>query len=127
MIQPLATLSLPTSSSPVSQIAFHPNLPLILLQTSDKAVVALRIRHAEEVQAKQARRKKRDKEKKDKKKDQGVDVKEEAADHLPSGEVKWEDRVTLLCTVRANAKIRSFALSDSEAGNSKSGVPVSPD
>ena len=55
----MATIPLPASTSPITQITAHPTLPLILLQTADKVVVALRIRPDDEVLAKLARRKKR--------------------------------------------------------------------
>lgn len=126
LILPITTLPLPSTTTPISQISFHPNLALILLQTSDRTVVALRIRSSEEVQAKQARRKKREKEKKEKKDRAGVngDDGEVNGENGIGGAVRWEDRIAVLCTVRANAKIRSFALSDTDSGTGKSGIPV---
>lgn len=91
-------------------------------------MVALRLRSNEEVQAKQARRKKREKEKKDKKKGAAVDIDlegETVGAESSNGVVKWEERIAVLCTVRANAKIRSFALSDTDSGLGKNGIPVS--
>jgi U3 small nucleolar RNA-associated protein 12 len=110
-------------------------LPLLLLQTSDKVVVALRIRPDDEVLAKLARRKKRAAEKekgKGGKKGKGVDVAngnskadaENEEQEGVEGEIKWEDKVAVLCTVRANAKVKSFSLGPNEG--LKGGVPVSP-
>jgi U3 small nucleolar RNA-associated protein 12 len=127
LINPLTSLPLPASSAPITQISSHPTLPLLLLQTSDKVVVALRIRPDEEVLAKLARRKKRaaekekEKEKGKKKGKGGEEVKVEDGVE-GSDTVKWEDKVAVLCTVRANAKIKSFSLGPNEG--LKGGVPV---
>ncbi len=41
-----------------------------------------------------------------------------------SGEAKWEERLVTWCTVRANAKVKSFAFPPDEADTTKGGVPV---
>lgn len=124
LIASLCTLPLPSSTHPISQITWHPTLPLLSLQTSDRGIVILRLRTEEEVSAKRARRKKRDREKKkkgkgDKQKDEG---KEEDEKDEP---VKWDERVAVWCMVRANAKIKSFAFADENVASVKGGVSVS--
>ena len=109
------------SSQPVSQIAFHPTQPVILLQTSDRSTTVLRLRTEEEIAAKRARRKKRDREKGRKKGEKGEEAAEEQVEE--TAEVKWEDRLQTLCVVRANAKVKSFALGPEETGV-KGGIPV---
>ncbi|RXK35130.1 hypothetical protein M231_07605 [Tremella mesenterica] len=125
-VKPLCSLPLPSNTQPISQISFHPTLPLLLLQNGERTITVLRIRTEEEVGAKRARRKKREREKGKKKQlpllasatnksgltEKGDDVGEE---------VKWEEKLTSLCVVRTNAKIRSFAF-DEEVG--KGGVSV---
>jgi U3 small nucleolar RNA-associated protein 12 len=107
---------------------------LIYLQTSDRATTVLRLRSTEEIAAKRARRKKREREK-EKEKEKGAKGKgkkltqeeiEPNGDAEGEGqeEVKWEERVTVWCTVRANAKVKSFAL-PSDGSSTKAGVPVS--
>ncbi|KAK1922326.1 putative WD-repeat protein [Papiliotrema laurentii] len=112
LVQPLCTLPLPASSSPIIQIAFHPSQPLILLQTSDRVTTVLRLRTEEEVAAKRARRKKRDREKGRKKGDEGAEQENDEADDQP---VKWEERVQAWCIVRSNAKVKSFSLGPEDA------------
>lgn len=100
----------------MTQLAFHSTLPLIFAQTSDKTTAVLRVRSEEEVAAKQARRKKRDREKSKKKKGAAATTEEEAEGNEPAdAEIKWEDRVTTWCVVKANAKVKSFAIA-SETG-----------
>lgn len=76
--------------------------------------------------AKRARRKKRDREKGKKK---GADDSEAAVVEVKeedSGEVKFEERVQAWCTVRANAKVKSFSLAtNEETVGSMGGIPVS--
>nr|XP_019043827.1 U3 small nucleolar RNA-associated protein 12 [Kwoniella bestiolae CBS 10118]OCF22757.1 U3 small nucleolar RNA-associated protein 12 [Kwoniella bestiolae CBS 10118] len=122
LIKPLCTLPLPTSSHAITQINFHETLPLLFLQTNDKTMITLRIRSEEEVNAKRARRKKRDKEKSKKKGKQ--DEEEEEVNDVPSGEVKWEERITSWCVVRANAKIKSFAIARDQVDSAKGGVQL---
>lgn len=98
---------------------FHPHQSLILLQTSDRATTVVRLRTEEEVAAKRARRKKRDKEK-GKKKPEGAEGAE--AEDAP---VTFEERVVEWCIIRANAKVRSFAVSPEDTGTSKAGISVS--
>ncbi|BEJ00040.1 hypothetical protein CcaverHIS631_0410820 [Cutaneotrichosporon cavernicola] len=109
LVLPLCTVPLPPSTHPVSQLAFHPTLPVILAQTSERTTAVLRLRSEEEVAAKRARRRKRDREKSKKK---GVDVEEEAMNEEP---IAWEDRVTTWCVVKANAKVKSFSLGEDGA------------
>jgi U3 small nucleolar RNA-associated protein 12 len=120
LIRPLCTLPLPASQHPITQITFHPTQPLILLQTSDRAITALRLRSVEEVESKRARRKKREREKGKKKGEDGAGHEVDDA----AGEVRWEERVTGFCVVRANAKIKSFSLAEEEP-TSKGGISVS--
>lgn len=47
-----------------------------------------------------------------------------AGGDVEEGEVKWEDKVAVLCTVRANAKVKSFSVGPNEG--LKGGVPVRP-
>ncbi|WRT69934.1 uncharacterized protein IL334_006925 [Kwoniella shivajii] len=122
LIQPLAILPLPSSTHPISQIDFHPTLPLLLLQTTDKNIVILRLRSEEEVNAKRARRKKREKEKGKKK--SKSDVLEEEEEINENGSIQWEERITSWCVVRANSKIKSFALADEEIASAKGGVQL---
>ncbi|KAK4689452.1 U3 small nucleolar RNA-associated protein 12, partial [Tremellales sp. Uapishka_1] len=125
LIQPLCNLPIPNSTSPISQINFHPTLPLVFLQTSDRSTTILRVRSEEEVAAKRARRKKRDREKKKKGKKGEVEGDAEAVTEADGAEVvKWEERVTSWCTVRANAKVKSFSFSAQEIDSTKGGIPL---
>ncbi|WWD03840.1 hypothetical protein V865_001896 [Kwoniella europaea PYCC6329] len=125
LIQPLCTLPLPSSSHAITQIDFHPTLPLLLLQTNDKTIIVLRIRSEEEVNAKRARRKKRDKEKSKKKgKQQVEEEEEEQLNDGVTGDVKWEERVTSWCVIRANAKVKSFAMAREQVDSAKGGVQL---
>lgn len=122
---PLCKLPLANSTHAITQIQFHPHQPLIMLQTSDRATTILRLRTEEEVAAKRARRKKRDKEK-GKKKGQageGGDI-EALVEGEGDGPVKWEDRVVEWCILRANAKVRSFAVSPEDIGSGTGGVSI---
>jgi U3 small nucleolar RNA-associated protein 12 len=115
LISSLGPLSLPTplpTTASVSQLAFHPTLPFLMLQSSDKALTVLRIRELDEVAQKKARRRKRDREK--------GRVEEDDSESAP----KWEERVTSWCVVRAGGKIRSFAFGDDEASGPKNAVQV---
>lgn len=119
-MKPLCNLPLPTSRHPISQASFHPTLPLLFLRTSDRATTTLRLRSIEEVKAKRIRRKKREREKGKK-----TAVEDTNGHEEEDVEVKWEQRLVTWCIVRANAKVKSFALSPSEADTTKGGVPVS--
>lgn len=120
LVHPLCTVPLPASTHPVSQLAFHPSLPVIFAQTSDRTTAVLRLRSEEEVAAKRQRRKKREREKGKKK---GAVTEEEAeVNEDDTEEVKWEDRVTTWCVVKANAKVKSFALADDEPGSKTMGL-----
>ena len=80
----------------------------------------IRLRTEEEVAAKRTRRKKREREKGKKK---GNAAEGELVDE-PIGEVKWEERLTIWCTVRANAKVKSFSFPPDDVGTEKTGIPV---
>ncbi|OCF31605.1 U3 small nucleolar RNA-associated protein 12 [Kwoniella heveanensis BCC8398] len=123
LIQPLCTLPLPSSSEPITQLSFHPTQPLLFLQTSARSTIILRLRSEEEVAAKRARRKKRDREKKKKGKTDVVEE-DEVNGELAEGEVKWEERLAVWCTVRANAKVRSFAFAPEEIASAKGGISL---
>ncbi|ODO09357.1 hypothetical protein I350_02957 [Cryptococcus amylolentus CBS 6273] len=116
--------SLPVSSSthPISQISWHPTLPLLALQTTDRGVVIMRLRTEEEISAKRSRRKKRDREKK--KKAKGKDEKEDEVEEEDDEPVKWEERVAVWCVVRANAKVKSFAFASESSTFVKGGVSL---
>lgn len=97
-----------------------------MLQTSDRATTILRLRTEEEVAAKRARRKKRDKEKaktKGKAGAEGEDA-EVNGDGDVDEPVKWEERVVEWCVLRANAKVRSFAISPEDVGSGKGGISI---
>lgn len=100
----------------------------------------LRLRPAEEIAAKRARRKRREKEKEEKAKGKASKGKKVSQEEVATNEagaqgdgegegdevgaVRWEERVAVWCTVRANAKVKSFALAP-DGGVSKAGVSVS--
>ncbi|WVR09691.1 hypothetical protein IAU60_006766 [Kwoniella sp. DSM 27419] len=125
LIQPLCTLPLPSSSEPITQLSFHPSLPLLFLQTSARSTVVLRLRSEEEVAAKRARRKKRDREKGKKKGKGEVEEEEQVNEEADvDGQVKWEERLAVWCTVRANAKVKSFAFAPEEIASAKGGISL---
>lgn len=119
LVNSLCTVPLPPSTHPVSQLEFHPTLPVILAQTSDRTTAVLRLRSEEEVAAKRARRKKRDREKSKKK---GVTEEEADVNSPANDEIKWEDRVTTWCVVKANAKVKSFSLSADDGSAKNMGL-----
>jgi U3 small nucleolar RNA-associated protein 12 len=121
LVKPVCNLPLTASTQAITQIQFHPHQPLILLQTSDRNTTILRLRTEEEVAAKRARRKKRDKEKGKKKGESEIVDTEMAEEDSP---VKWEERVVEWCVLRANAKVRSFAISPEDIGSGKGGVSI---
>ncbi|ORY22394.1 putative WD-repeat protein [Naematelia encephala] len=121
LIRSLCTVPLPSSNQPISQIEFHPTLPLIFLQTSERTTSVIRMRSEEEVESKRNRRKKRDREK-EKKKGGEVAVTVNGNDEVT--EIKWEERVTTWCTIRANAKVKSFSFPAEEVASTKGGVPL---
>ena len=121
IVKSLCNLPLPASPQPILQSTFHPYLPLLFLQTADRSITICRLRSVEEIRTKRTRRKKREKEKVTKR---GlVDHDGESEDDI--GAIGWEERLVILCTVRANAKIKSFAFSPYEADTAKGGIPVS--
>ncbi len=100
---------------------------MLYIQTSDKAIIVLRIRTAEEMAAKRARRKKRDREKAKVKVANDEDDVEDDEDLAAGNGNEWIARIAEWCVVRASGKIRSFSLVDSEDASSSKGVQVSVD
>nr|ODO01220.1 U3 small nucleolar RNA-associated protein 12 [Cryptococcus depauperatus CBS 7855] len=122
VVQPLCALPLPSLAYPVSQISWHPTLPLLTLQTSERGVIVLRLRTEEELSAKRARRKKREREKKRKSDHKGKeDNKHAEVDEEP---IEWKDRMAVWCAVRTNAKVKSFAFADENASSIKGGISL---
>ncbi|CED82934.1 WD40-repeat-containing subunit of the 18S rRNA processing complex [Phaffia rhodozyma] len=123
LIHPLSSVPLPTSSSPITNLAYHPTSPLLFVLTSDKTVSALRIRTDAEVDKKKARRKKREREKK-------KDGAAAAADDEDKGEEKvttWGDKFVLWCQIHSSSKIKSFSFSpDTEETAAASSSSVKP-
>lgn len=117
-------MPLPSSTHAVTQLAFHPTLPLVLAQTSDKTTAVLRVRSEEEVQAKRVRRQKREREKSKKKK--ATAGTEEEADgnekDVTNETVAWLDRITTWCVVKTNAKVKSFSLARDEPNSKTVGL-----
>ena len=109
-VEPLASLPLPSSSSPIAHIRFHPTAPLLFILTSDKTLSVLRIRTAAEIEKKKARRTKRAKEKR--KEESGA---EPAADEAAEKEYGWGERFALWTQVHGGAKIKSFAFPSSSS------------
>lgn len=106
LITPLSSLPLPTTSStPITNIAFHPTLPLLFLLTSEKVVSVLRIRSEAEIEKKKARRKKRDKEKK---KEAGAAAAEDGAEESSTAST-WGERFTLWTQIHSPSKVKSFS------------------
>lgn len=110
-VEPLASLPLPTSSSPITHIRYHPSAPLLFILTSDKTLSILRIRTASEVEKKKARRTKRAKEKR---KEGGAEYDAAAAEK----EYGWGDRFVLWTQAHGGAKIKSFSFPSVGAGES---------
>ncbi|KAI0254369.1 WD-repeat-containing protein [Lactifluus subvellereus] len=106
VIHPVSTLPL-ASPHRVSQIAFHPTLPYLFVQSHDRSVEVFRVRTDDEIRKKHARRKKRA----DTKAAMG---KGEKANNVPDKgdveKVELADSFTPYLVVRATGKIKSFAL-----------------
>ncbi len=104
-IHPLST---PPLASPyrVSQIAFHPTLPYLFVQSNERSVEVFRVRSDDDIRKKQARRKKRADAK------AAMSKGEKVNDILDNGaeEVELADLFTPYLIVRATGKIKSFAL-----------------
>lgn len=112
---PLAALPLPTSSSPITHIRYHPTAPLLFILTSDKTLSVLRIRTEAEIEKKKARRTKRAKEKK---KEAGGAAAADADADVAEKEYSWGDRFALWTQVHGGAKIKSFSFPAIAAGES---------
>lgn len=110
----------------VPQISFHPNAPILAVQSHDKSIDVFRIRTTEEVRRKQARRKKRAKEKLGKSTGEMLGVVENTVNsqNVTGGDDVQEIGITDLFTphlvVRASGKIRSFAFNDDEPKSTNS-------
>lgn len=107
-ITPLALFNPSTTSSHtfhISQISFHPTLPILGIITGEKTVDVYKIRSEEELSKKVARRKKREREKK-KLKAGGVGVEEE--EDIDLGGIEYRERLVLWTVLRAGGKVRSF-------------------
>ncbi|KAI9512161.1 WD-repeat-containing protein [Russula earlei] len=106
VIHPASTLPL-ASPHRVSQIAFHPSLPYLFVQSHDRSVEVFRVRTDDEIRKKHARRKKRA----DAKAAMG---KGEKANDVPeSGDtekIELADLFSPYVIVRATGKIKSFAI-----------------
>ena len=108
MILPVSTLPL-ASAHRVSQIAFHPTLPYLFVQSHDRSVEVFRMRTDEEIRKKHARRKKRA----DAKAAMGNGEKvNDVPDNNGAEKVELADVLTPYMIVRATGKIKSFALSE---------------
>ncbi|KAI0307347.1 WD-repeat-containing protein [Multifurca ochricompacta] len=107
-IHPVSTLPL-TSSHRVSQIAFHPTLPYLFVQSHDRSVEIFRVRTDDEIRKKHARRKRRADAK-------GARGKSDNVNNVPDSKdvekVELADLFTPYLVVRATGKIKSFALSE---------------
>ncbi|KAI0036042.1 WD-repeat-containing protein [Vararia minispora EC-137] len=112
-ILPAATLPLSTQHR-VHQIAHHPSLSYLAIQSQDRSVEVFRIRTEEEIRKKQVRRRKRAKEK-------GKEVEEEGGGG--EGKVELVDRFMPYVIVRATGKIRSFCFPE-ERVEAKGGAPI---
>ena len=115
------TIPLSTSHR-ISQLAFHPNLPFLAVQTHDKSIDIFRIRTMEEVRRKQARRKKRAKEKSNSKSEaktegttEDASASGEKMDVDESQSIGITDIFTPYLVVRTNGKIRSFSFNINES------------
>src|SRR5258707_10220268 len=112
MIFPISTLPL-SSRHRVSQIAFHPSQPFLVVQSHDRSVEIFHIRTEEEAIKMQARRKKRQREKR---RGKGIDGEPESAEMEVDGDAETAVSITDLFTpylvVRADGKIRSFCFPD---------------
>lgn len=114
-VQPLSTLPLPTSSSPITHIKYHPTQPLLFILTSDKTLSVLRIRTESEIEKKKLRRKKRAAEKKG----ETEAVPEEK-------EYTWGDRFALWTQVHGSAKIKSFSFPSDNSPEATSSSTIKP-
>ncbi|KAF8665632.1 hypothetical protein AX16_000087 [Volvariella volvacea WC 439] len=105
-VHPLSQLPL-SSKLRISQIAFHPSLPYLAVQSHDRSIEVFRIRTEEEIRKKKARRRQRAKEK-------GKETKEDPLRN-DDEDITLVDLFTPHLVVRAGGKIRSFDFGFSDA------------
>ncbi|GAA5973416.1 hypothetical protein JCM21900_001747 [Sporobolomyces salmonicolor] len=130
-IRPLAALNLPNTSHThnISQITFHPTLPVLAIHSGERAIDVFRLRTEEELKKKLARRRKREREKKEKGKGKGKgkvteeEDEEEEVTATPDGEIEWRDRLAVWSIVRTAGKVRSFSFAP-ETAKSKGEVQI---
>lgn len=131
-LTPLAALNLAhvSHSHHVTQVSFHPTLPVLAVLSGDKTVDVFRLRSEDELRKKLARRRRREREKKmavakgkgkGKASSAAVDEDDDAADGDADmtdghdGEPEWRDRLAVWSVIRAGGKIRSFAFAPETA------------
>lgn len=108
VIHPISTLPL-ASAHRVSQIAFHPILPYLFVQSHDRSVEVFRVRTDDEIRKKHARRKKRAEAKAATSNSEKVN---DVPDKSDDEKVELGDLLTPYLIVRATGKIKSFALAE---------------
>lgn len=101
----MATLPL-ASPHRVSQIAFHPTLPYVFVQSHDRSVEVFRVRTDEEIRKKHARRKKRAEAKTAMGKTENASA---VADNGHIEKVELADLFVPYLVTRTTGKIKSFA------------------
>jgi len=106
VIHPISTLPL-ASANRVSQVAFHPILPYLFVQSHDRSVEVFRVRTDDEIRKKHARRKKRAEAKVATSNSEKVN---DMPDKSDDEKVELADLLTPYLIVRATGKIKSFAL-----------------
>jgi U3 small nucleolar RNA-associated protein 12 len=106
VIHPVSTLPL-ASPHRVSQIAFHPTLPYLFIQSHDRSVEVFRVRTDDEIRKKQARRKKRADAKAAMGKGKTVN---NVLDNGDVENVELADLFAPYLVARATGKIKSFVL-----------------
>lgn len=137
-IAPIAALSLPSPNHThnITQISFHPTLPVLAIHSGERAVDVFRLRTEEELRKKLARRRRRDREKKEKGKAAGKgkgkgkavegeddDDEMDGGDDAENGEIEWRDRLAVWSTIRTSGKIRNFSFAP-ETQKSKGEVQI---
>lgn len=143
-LTPLAALNLAHTSHThhVTQVSFHPTLPVLAVLSSDKSIDVFRLRSEDELRKKMARRRRREREKqtaaqKSKGKgkagiDDGVatvddenEVDDDDTNKTTDGAApEWRDRLAVWSVVRTGGKIRSFAFAP-ETAKTKGDLQVS--
>ncbi|GAA97518.1 uncharacterized protein L969DRAFT_91431 [Mixia osmundae IAM 14324] len=96
----LISLSSSSHTQRIAQVSYHPSLPIIAFQTTERTVEIVRLRSDAEIKRKAARRRRREADKKSK-----VAGEEESE----PVQQEWRDRLAPWSIVRASGKIRSFA------------------